>query len=90
MHRVILWLRNDLRVHDNPVIHWAAQQAKNKQKYVDIVPVFCFDPRFYTKHVKTYDSRRCGPVRTKFDIESVLNLRSSLENLNSHLLVSDE
>jgi hypothetical protein len=24
MHRVILWLRNDLRLHDNPVFHWAA------------------------------------------------------------------
>ena len=25
MHRVILWMRNDLRIHDNPVLHWAAQ-----------------------------------------------------------------
>ncbi len=24
MHRVILWMRNDLRLHDNPVLNWAA------------------------------------------------------------------
>ena len=90
MHRVILWLRNDQRVHDNPVIEWAVKQAKAKFSYVDVVPVFCFDPRFYTAHVKTYDIRKASAIRTKFHIDSVTELRTSLESLNSHLLISDE
>ena len=66
MHRVVLWLRNDLRLHDNAVINWAASQ-KNKE----VIPVFCFDPRFYQREVKTYGTRKCGLIRTKFDIQSV-------------------
>jgi len=42
--RIILWLRNDLRLHDNYVINWAMKyQTQNKE----ILPVFCFDPRIY-------------------------------------------
>ncbi len=52
MHRVILWFRNDLRIHDNAVLNWAIKQPKCKQ--TEIIPVFCFDPRFYDKKVKTY------------------------------------
>ena len=57
---------------------------------MDVVPVFCFDPRFYTAHVKTYEIRKASAIRTKFHIDSVTELRTSLESLNSHLLISDE
>ena len=83
MHRVILWLRNDLRLHDNAVINWAAKQ-QNKQ----VVPVFCFDPRFYQREVKTYGTRKCGLIRTRFDIQSVTSLRTNLEAIGSNLLVA--
>jgi deoxyribodipyrimidine photo-lyase len=48
MHRVILWLRNDLRLHDNPVMNWAAKQ---KVEMKEVLPVYCFDPRFYDRTV---------------------------------------
>jgi len=44
-HRVILWFRNDIRMHDNTVLHWAASQGKCA--HTEIVPVYCFDPRFF-------------------------------------------
>ena len=72
MHRVIVWFRNDLRVHDNPVLHWAARAA---QKSTQILPVYCFDPRFNEKKVAAFGIRKCGVVRTKFMIESVAGLR---------------
>jgi len=25
-HRIILWLKNDLRMHDNPVFDWALKR----------------------------------------------------------------
>lgn len=44
--KVILWLQNDLRLHDNYVMNWAME---NYGKDKEIVPVYCFDPRYYDK-----------------------------------------
>jgi deoxyribodipyrimidine photo-lyase len=77
MHRIILWLRNDLRINDNPVLHWAATHPK--VAYKEVVPVYCYDPRFYDKYVQKYQTKKCGLIRTRFNIESVRALRTSLE-----------
>jgi len=69
MHRVILWMRNDLRIHDNPVLHWAATSPACQ--YREIVPVYCFDPRFNSRSVAEFRIRKCGIWRTRFQIESV-------------------
>ena len=74
MTRIILWLRNDLRIHDNYVLDWALKHPSGKKQ---ILPVYCFDPRFYTKTTK-YDTKKCGKIRTKFMIETVQNLRDNL------------
>ena len=88
MQRIILWFRNDLRVHDNPVLAWA---VKNKRPSAQIVPVFCFDPRFFTKSQPDYlMNRKSGIHRTRFQIESVQDLRNNLQQLGSGLLVSME
>lgn len=42
--RVLLWFRNDLRLHDNYTVDAAVQKIKSKQA-ADVVPVYCFDPR---------------------------------------------
>ena len=86
MHRIILWLRNDLRVHDNPVLNWAATQQK--LAYKEVLPVYCFDPRFYERQVKKYQTKKCGLIRTRFNIETVEALRSSLESIDSALFVA--
>ena len=63
-HRVILWFRNDLRIHDNAVLNWALNQ-KAKQK--EIIPVYCFDPRFYNRSVSKFKmNRKTGIIRTRF------------------------
>jgi len=49
MNRVILWLRNDLRMHDNYVFNWAMQTQLKSGQAKEIIPVFCFDPRIYNK-----------------------------------------
>ena len=60
-HRVILWLRNDLRVHDNPVLDWA---VRNARPGTQVLPVFCFDPRFFTKAVPEFRmARKAGAIR---------------------------
>jgi deoxyribodipyrimidine photolyase len=51
MKRIIVWLRNDLRLHDNYALDWAAKyQAKNKE----VIPVYSFDPRFMSREVGKY------------------------------------
>jgi len=87
MQRIILWFRNDLRLHDNPLLNHAVTfKAANKE----IVPVYSFDPRFFTRRVDKYDMRKCGLIRTRFILESVLNFRQRLEKVGSKLLVTME
>ena len=81
-------MRNDIRIHDNPVLHWLTQQPKCKQ--TQVIPVFCFDPRFNERRVKQFDIRKAGIWRTRFLIESVQQFRTSLEGLGSGLLVAHE
>ena len=61
---MILWFRNDLRIHDNAVLNWAMKQ---KVEDVEFVPLYCFDPRFYDMSVPEYKmDRKSGIVRTRF------------------------
>lgn len=87
--RIILWLRNDLRLHDNYVMNWA-MQSKHSDK--EVVPVYCFDPRYYSKeHSQTkYRTRKTGIIRSKFQLESIQELRTDLEAIQSKLLVAFE
>lgn len=39
----ILWLRNDLRLHDNEALARAVRDAEY------VLPIFCFDPRNFGK-----------------------------------------
>jgi deoxyribodipyrimidine photo-lyase len=87
MKRVILWFRNDLRVHDNAILNWAVRNAI--KEHSQVIPVYCFDPRFYTMPVYDYKiPRKSGINRTRFMLESVEDLRQNLESIGSGLLVA--
>lgn len=88
--RVICWLRNDLRLKDNYVFAWAKQQSKEQR--VEVIPVFCFDPRYYLeKESKTkWKTRKTGANRAQFMLETVEDLRNNLKGVNSNLLVTSE
>ncbi|KAG7259523.1 hypothetical protein CRUP_014149 [Coryphaenoides rupestris] len=68
---VICLLRNDLRLHDHEVLHWAQSNAEH------IVPLYCFDPRHYLG-TSVYNLPKTGPFRLRFLLDSVKDLRSSL------------
>lgn len=88
MHRVILWMRNDLRLHDNPVLNWVLKQPACP--YLEVVPVYCFDPRFNERNVDEFRIRKTGIWRSRFQIESVKAFRNSLKGLGSGLLVAHD
>ncbi|TAE37303.1 MAG: DASH family cryptochrome [Sphingobacteriales bacterium] len=76
---ILVWFRNDLRTEDNEILLEACEKANS------IIPVYVFDPRYYK--TTTYDTLKTGHLRTQFVIQSVANLKQSLQNLGGDLLV---
>lgn len=77
--RVIVWFRNDLRVHDHAPLFYAAQKAE------EVIPVYCFDPRSFSKMELGLD--KTGNHRAKFLLEAVDNLHKNLVGLHAELLL---
>jgi deoxyribodipyrimidine photo-lyase len=70
----LLWLRRDLRVHDNPALEAARARADH------LVPVFCFDDRLL-------HGRHASGPRTQFMLECLADLDRSLRTRGSRLVV---
>jgi deoxyribodipyrimidine photo-lyase len=87
---IYYWFRlGDLRLHDNPALDRAANLCTKTES--NLIPVFCFDPRLFGDNARSeFGSMKCGPRRAKFVIESVEDLRKSLEKRGSKLLVSTQ
>lgn len=78
-NRIIVWFRNDLRVHDN------ASLSTSIEKGIEVVPLFCFDPRNFRE--LDLGISKTGSIRTKFLIESVDNLKKNLQKLGADLII---
>ncbi|KAB1193964.1 DASH family cryptochrome [Haloferax sp. MBLA0076] len=80
----LVWFRRDLRLHDNDALA-AACEADH------VVPVYCFDPRDYGPcdfgGTDSFVFRKTGAHRARFRLESVADLRSSLRDRGSELVV---
>lgn len=87
---VFYWFRlGDLRLHDNPGLERAA--AYCRETHGNLIPLFCFDPRIFgAAAITEFGSMKCAPRRAKFVIESVDDLKRSLEKRGSKLLISSE
>ena len=82
------WFRlGDLRLHDNPALDRSAKICDQTES--SLIPVFCFDPRIFGDDARSdFGSLKCGPRRAKFVLESVEDLRQSLERIGSKLVVA--
>ncbi|HCN84581.1 MAG TPA: DASH family cryptochrome, partial [Sphingobacteriaceae bacterium] len=76
---ILVWFRNDLRIHDNEILFEAIRRADK------IVPVYCFDPDHFG--ISSLNTQKTGAIRAKFIIESVANLKKSLQKLGADLIV---
>jgi deoxyribodipyrimidine photo-lyase len=81
--RILIWYRNDLRLHDHQPLHQALKKALKKEAVV--IPVYCFDPRQFGQ--TPFGFAKTGAFRAQFLRQSVADLRHSLESLGSNLIV---
>ncbi|NNE30204.1 MAG: DASH family cryptochrome [Saprospiraceae bacterium] len=78
--RVIVWFRQDLRLHDNEALNHALVRSEQ------IIPIFVFDDRFFNSSTR-FGFHKTGLHRCKFTIEAVQALRDSLRKKGSDLVV---
>ncbi len=84
--RIIYWIKNDQRIHDNEALHLIANADT-------ILPVYIIDPTIENKKVTYYlmeseiTFNRIGDKRKKFVFESLLNLQQEYKNINSKLFI---
>jgi deoxyribodipyrimidine photo-lyase len=79
MNRSIVWFTTDLRLEDNETLVKAIHQSD------EIIPIYCFDDA----HFKNTDFglRKTGKFRTKFLIESLVDLDGHLREKGSGLTI---
>jgi deoxyribodipyrimidine photo-lyase len=76
---VLLWFRNDLRLHDHQPLYEALRQQQ------PIVPIYCIDPRQFG--TTSFGFPKTGPYRAQFLLQSLADLRQSLRNRGSDLVI---
>lgn len=76
---ILVWFRNDLRIHDNEMLTEAIARADN------VIPVYCFDPRYFGE--TSYGTQKSGYLRTQFLLQSVAGLKIGLQGLGGDLLI---
>ena len=83
---VILWLRRDLRLHDNEALSEAAATDR-------LLPVYVVDPRTYGARpyggADSFRFEKTGPHRARFRCEALSDLRGSLRERGSELVVRE-
>jgi len=76
---ILVWFRNDLRVHDNEILLEAIRKADK------VLPVYCFDPFYFKQNLS--GNSKTGNIRARFLLESVANLRKNLRAIGGELVI---
>lgn len=78
--KILVWFRNDLRLHDNEMLVEAIAKSDS------ILPVYILDHRLFGE--TKYGNLKTGNIRAQFILESVLGLRNSLKQIGGNLLIA--
>ncbi|RZM75250.1 DASH family cryptochrome [Leptolyngbya iicbica] len=76
---ILVWFRNDLRLHDHEPLQAALKAGGG------VIPVYCFDPRQFGE--TAFGFPKTGKFRAQFLLESVADLRRSLQQRGSDLII---
>ncbi len=80
MKKALIWLRNDLRVHDHEPLHQAIVQG------YQVVGVFCIEPIWFKQHPLGFTNM--GPQRQHFLRETLQHLQHTWKQLGAELFIS--
>ena len=80
VRRAIVWFRQDLRLHDNEALQEALKSAE------EVIPAYVFDERVFKGQTR-FGFPKTGRYRARFVLESVLDLRQSLREKGSDLVI---
>jgi len=80
MTKVLIWFRNDLRIHDQEILIDAIEENPEM-----IIPIYCFDERQF--QTTSFGFPKTGKFRAKFLLEAVTDLRKSLQTIGSNLIL---
>lgn len=75
----LVWFRNDLRVHDNYILH----EASNNHNI--IIAIYFFNPEHYK--LDKFGFKKTEKYRTRFLIETIQDLKRNLKSLNVELFI---
>jgi deoxyribodipyrimidine photo-lyase len=90
----LVWYRNNLRIHDHEPLYQALKQRMTSSRVSEmpqalalsqVVPIYCFDPRQFGQ--TAFGFAKTGAFRAQFLRQSVADLRQSLRNLGSDLVI---
>ncbi len=76
---ILVWFRNDLRIHDNEILSEAVRRADK------VLPVYVFDPYYF--RTSASGVLKTGSFRARFLLESVANLRTNLQQCGAELVI---
>ncbi|MBK0380505.1 DASH family cryptochrome [Mucilaginibacter segetis] len=76
---ILVWFRNDLRIHDNEILSEAIRKADK------VLPVYCFDPYYFTTGFSGI--LKTGSFRVRFLLQAVADLRKNLRAYGSDLII---
>ncbi|ACU05909.1 DASH family cryptochrome [Pedobacter heparinus] len=77
--KILVWFRNDLRLHDNEMLVEAIAKSDS------ILPVYFFDPRYFEN--TRFGTAKTGIVRASFLLESILSLRKAFQRFGGDILL---
>ena len=77
--KIIVWFRNDLRIHDHEALFRASENTNS------VIPIYIFDERQFKDTRLGF--KKTGTFRTQFLIEAVQNLRENLQKIGANLIV---
>ncbi|QNL21369.1 DASH family cryptochrome [Hyphobacterium sp. CCMP332] len=80
--RALVWFRNDLRISDNEALY------KASAKHDELLCLYCFDPRNFEND--SIGLKRTGSFRANFLIQSVFDLKASINSKGGELCVVHE
>ena len=77
--QILLWYRNDLRLHDHQPLTQALKEGAS------VIPVYCFDDRHFG--LTQFGFSKTGKFRSQFLLESVADLQQSWQARGSDLVI---